>query len=200
MVASVPSSLRQMTLWCDKPEHFHLIRTHVCMVYLRLPNGRELMFVPDFLAARPGTACYIYASGDYRPVSIDASGVACSPIIEAGKYLTEDELTTVMSYAQRVELLSDRTLSGEPVDRIIWSSKDSGKYKMDWVVGLLELRGKVKTRCTEHEYRDDDRDLIWVEGWDLKGPCSVDSLYIDQPDETPSHSLRNHLLALVAKN
>lgn len=99
-------------------------------------------------------------------IGIDFSGFQVGLIrVECSKTYSKQEMRVLLEKAHQVD-------TGRNQEWTDWSK----------VVDYLETRGKIKTRHTDHEYRDDDREIIEINGEPVG--LSVDGLGLNGTDET----------------
>lgn len=91
-----------------------------------------------------------------------------------GSKLTKDQVDHIIDIATGCEVLerwSGLGLSSDPKLTAVPCG-----YDWKQVVSTLERTGKVKVRYTDHQYRDDDRNITWVQDYELPHRMSVDGL------------------------
>lgn len=88
--------------------------------------------------------------------------------------LTKDQLNHIVDVATDVTVLTKWSGLDLDTDPKLTAVPDG--YDWKHIVDTLEKVGKVKVRYTEHEYRDDVRDIIWVQDYQLPYRISVDAL------------------------
>jgi hypothetical protein len=149
------------------------------MVLLATRNcsGIQYFDIPD------GYYAYIIGFSRYEELQIPTS---VGPVkITSGGCLSKEETHALSSLACFAIPYYQVPEEGDPR-----FTCQLGDYNMSKVVDHLAKYDKVKIKHTEHEFRDDDRDLIWVKDYPLEYNYAVEDLI-------PSEGLGKHLVNLL---
>jgi hypothetical protein len=116
----------------------------------------------------------------------------CGVTVGCGLTMSFDEFDKLIPLITNIKVglgESYYTCSDDMLAELGFTKKCIGT-DMRKVVSLLDRLGKVKVRYTEHEYRADCRDLIWIQ--DYPSQCSVEELL-----SNPDSDINRHLLSLA---
>lgn len=172
---------------------------YTCMLFIRCPVGSTLEGEGDQsgkelrveLATRESERSYYHIPDGYYAYIVGCSHCGCYLIptntgvvrVSAGNSLTKTETEALVALASRATTMHD-----EPKDDPVFQC-NVHDYNMSAVVSELVSSGKARVRYTDHEFRDDERNLKWIEGYSLDREIPVEGLL-------PSSELGQHLIKL----
>lgn len=190
----------------------YAIKKYVCLLNLVLPAGTTCIddanwsvpeaikiglmindidisyWLPKNDAVDTNNAIYatIGVSSDYASFLIPTKNGTVS--VGIGYNLTHDQVDDLLLLCTCATVLDEYSINKPDLDTNLQCIV--GDWNMSKVVSKLSKNNKVCVRCTDHEFRDDVRNLTWVEGYELTGEYPVEGL-------DSNNVLGKHLISLL---
>lgn len=165
----------------------YALSKYPCTLTIKCPDGTIDPYYPEdnhsgktikvFLQTRGSFMYYNIPEGYYAYI------IGCSHfstfqiptdvgniIVSSGKSLSQPHTEALAKLATLAIVMH----GADPNDSLLQCNV--GDFDMRSVVSHLVKLGKVKVRYTEHEFRDDERELTWIEGYPLDFKLSVEGL------------------------
>lgn len=188
---------------CTPAKVLDIISKHICSLSLRCPKDLKYSsgYDSDSYGALPKTLRIIvnaspkmgaYISGISHCGSYQFPTVVGPVKIDTNVYLTSVQLRALVEFVTEVEIFNPgRGNDSELKDNPAFECNVLG-YDMSKIVSYLLSLGRVRVRYTDHEYRSDTRDLVWVQDFPMD-PHSVEGI-------RPESRLGQHLISLIHQN
>jgi hypothetical protein len=111
--------------------------------------------------------------------------------VTVGTKLTRDQVNDLLPLCSKATVLVEYSGNNPEYDTNLQCHM--GDWNASNIVSKLHKEGKVKVRYTDHEFRDDGRNLVWVEGYELPGGYEYPVDGLDFNDD-----LGKHLLSMIS--